>query len=293
MPQERPGCYSPSAPSAAARPRPAGDAPYRVLSLFAGIGGFDLGLERAGGFKTIALCEIDPFCQQVLRKHWPDARHRGDVLMCIFERGEADVIVGGFPCQDISLAGRGAGITGSRSGLWRELLRAIRLVRPRYAIVENVAALLGRGMGDVLGDLAAVGYDAEWHCVPTGYAFGHERERVFIIAHPDSEGLARSGQSGEAVEQARQAVARELAATCFCRPGPPPELVRNVRGIPNRMDRIRALGNAVVPQAVEAIGRGLLAQAGETGGGDAPSRLRAQHEHAVAEGHAPLPNPRP
>jgi site-specific DNA-cytosine methylase len=106
--------------------------------------------------------------------------------------GEADVICGGFPCQDISTAGAGAGLAGERSGLWRELLRAIRVVRPRYAIVENVAALLSRGMGTVLGDLAEIGYDAEWHCIPAS-AVGapHRRDRVWIIA--DARGEQHEG----------------------------------------------------------------------------------------------------
>ena len=142
-----------------------------VVDLFSGIGGFALGLERAG-MRTVAFCECDPFCRAVLRQHWPDvpcyddvravtaARIRGDGII------DVDVIAGGFPCQDISQAGRGAGIDGNRSGLWREFARIIGEVRPSYVIVENVAALLGRGIGVVLGDLAALGYDAEWHCLP-------------------------------------------------------------------------------------------------------------------------------
>jgi hypothetical protein len=137
----------------------------RVLDLFSGIGGFSLGLERAG-MCTVGFCEIDPFCRDVLTKHWPAVPIHDDVTTREFQEGEADVICGGFPCQDISVAGAGAGLAGERSGLWRELLRAIRVVRPHYAIVENVAALLGRGMGTVLGDLAEIGHDAEWHCIP-------------------------------------------------------------------------------------------------------------------------------
>lgn len=162
---------------------------YTVLDLFSGIGGFSLGLERAG-FKTVAFCEIDPFCRRVLAKHWPGVPCHDDVTAREFGEGEADVITGGFPCQDVSLAGRRAGLSGSRSGLYRELVRAICVVRPRYAIVENVAALLGDGMGTVLGDLAEGGVDAEWDCVPAS-AVGapHERDRVFIITHARSFGL--------------------------------------------------------------------------------------------------------
>lgn len=162
--------------------------PLRVLSLFAGIGGFDLGLERTSGFKTVGFVEIDPFCRRVLAKHWPGVPCHDDVTTREFIEGEADVIVGGFPCQDISLAGAGAGLAGTRSGLWRELLRAIRVVRPRVALLENVAALLNRGLGTVLGDLASIGYDAEWHCIPAS-AVGapHRRDRVWIIAYARSE----------------------------------------------------------------------------------------------------------
>lgn len=128
----------------------------RVLDLFSGIGGFSLGLERTGGFQTVAFCEIDPFCRRVLAKHWPGVPCHEDVTAREFVPGEADVVVGGFPCQDVSHAGKRAGLTGERSGLYRELVRALRVVRPGYAIVENVAALLGDG---IRADLAA--YDTD------------------------------------------------------------------------------------------------------------------------------------
>lgn len=152
-----------------------------VLDLFSGIGGFSLGLERAG-MQTVAFCENNPFCKQVLAKHWPEVPILDDVSTAQFPH--ADVVVGGFPCQDISLAGKRAGVSGNRSGLYRELVRAIRLVRPRHAIMENVAALLGNGMGTVLADVAESGYNAEWDCVPA-CALGapHERDRVWIVAH--------------------------------------------------------------------------------------------------------------
>jgi DNA (cytosine-5)-methyltransferase 1 len=183
-------------------------------SLFAGVGGMDLGLERAG--MTCAWqVEIDPFCRKVLAKHWPDVpRHDdvkkfppSDVPIRRTEPGvgrevggtgtrtefsgpdpwKVDLICGGFPCQDISNAGRRAGIDGERSGLWSEYVRVIRLLRPRYVIVENVAAILvrGRGFDRVLGDLAESGYDAEWDCLPAG-AFGaaHIRDRCFVVAYP-------------------------------------------------------------------------------------------------------------
>lgn len=190
----------------------------RVLSLFAGIGGFDLGLERAG-MQTVAFCEIDPFARRVLAKHWPEVPCHDDVRTLsadwLAENGLwPDVICGGFPCQDVSRAGKRAGITGERSGLYRELVRTIRVVRPRYAIVENVAALLADGMGDVLGDLAESGNCVEWDCVPA-CALGapHQRDRVWIVAHADDvrcdqRSQVQRGRQDEA-EQTGMGVGRE------------------------------------------------------------------------------------
>src|SRR5437868_12864822 len=132
-----------------------------VLDLFSGIGGFSLGLERAG-MRTVAFCEIEPYARAVLRKHWPNVPCYDDVRTLTADRLNADgivpdVICGGFPCQDISVAGSGAGLDGARSGLWSEYARLIGEVRPRFVIVENVAALLARGLGRVLSDLAALG----------------------------------------------------------------------------------------------------------------------------------------
>jgi DNA (cytosine-5)-methyltransferase 1 len=158
-----------------------------VLDLFSGVGGFSLGLERAG-MRTVAFWEIASHAKRVLGKHWPRVPVHGDITKYDFEEGQAEVITAGFPCQDISLAGEGTGITGERSGLYREVIRAIRVVRPKFAVLENVAALLSRGMGTVLGDLAEIGYDAEWHCIPAS-AVGapHRRDRVWIIADPRGE----------------------------------------------------------------------------------------------------------
>jgi DNA (cytosine-5)-methyltransferase 1 len=193
--------------------------PLRVLSLFAGIGGFDLGLERTGGFKTVAFCEIDKKAQQVLRKHWPEVPIYDDVTKLTAERLAADgiavdVICGGFPCQDISLAGRGAGIEGERSGLWSDYSRLIGELLPHYVIVENVSALLGRGLDRVLGDLAEVGYDADWHCIPAS-AVGapHRRDRVWIVAYPrHRDEPERARQAGWCFEE-WEAIRRELGCT--------------------------------------------------------------------------------
>jgi hypothetical protein len=182
---------------------------FRVLSLFAGIGGFDLGLERTGGFCTVAFCEIDPFCQRVLAKHWPEVPCYHDVRELTAERLAADgirpnAIVGGFPCQNISQAGASwgvdTGIEGDRSSLWFEYARIIGELQPQLVVVENVAALLDRGLGDVLGALAALGYDAEWHCIPASYVGAlHQRDRVWkdtgdpekLAALPDGSHVAR------------------------------------------------------------------------------------------------------
>jgi DNA (cytosine-5)-methyltransferase 1 len=168
-----------------------------VLDLFSGIGGFSLGLERAG-MRTVAFCEIDPFCRRVLAKHWPSVPIFDDVTKLRGpDVGSVDVICGGFPCQDISLAGKGAGLAGERSGLWRDYARLIGELRPSYVIVENVAALLGRGLGDVLGDLASLGYDAEWHCIPAS-AIGapHRRDRLWIVAYTPTRSMHKGSSAG-------------------------------------------------------------------------------------------------
>ena len=158
-------------------------------SLFAGIGGFDLGLERAG-MACAWQVEREPYAVRVLEKHWPNVRRHDDVRTFPPEEGnwEVDLICGGFPCQDISVAGKGAGLAGERSGLWHEMHRIISELRPRYVIVENVAALLSRGMETVLGELSEIGYDAEWHVIPAS-AVGapHRRDRVWIVADSVSE----------------------------------------------------------------------------------------------------------
>lgn len=167
-------------------------AELKVGSLFAGIGGFDLAAEWVG-WRTVWVSEIEPFASKTLGVLFPEAINHGDITKIDFTKVEPiDVLCGGFPCQDISNAGKGVGIDGERSGLWREYRRAICELRPRYVVVENVSALLARGLDRVLGDLAALGYDAEWHCI-TASAVGapHRRDRVWIVAYPNASGRDR------------------------------------------------------------------------------------------------------
>jgi DNA (cytosine-5)-methyltransferase 1 len=320
-------------PSQSSLSRPDGEHPLRVLSLFAGIGGFDLGLERTGGFETVAFCEIDPFCRRVLAKHWPGVPCYDDVRELTADRLRADgisvdVICGGFPCQDISEAGLRTGLSGERSGLWKEYARLIGELRPRFVIVENVSELLrdGNGMGEVLGDLAQVGYDAEWHSIPAlAVGADHIRERIWIVAYPDSAGpvaaderwrkqrqaqvgedapednaytnsarLSRWLQAGTIAEDAR-AISARLGLALSAAPAFPgldgagaPVLGRGENGIPDRVDRLHALGNAVVPQIPELIGRAILAAiADRNPKGEDQHGLRAKHESGGAEGNRP------
>ncbi|HNY47673.1 MAG TPA: DNA cytosine methyltransferase, partial [Casimicrobium sp.] len=174
------------------RRRPA--AGLTVGSLFSGIGGLELGLEWAGLGPVAWQVEQDEYCRRVLKKHWPNAdRSVKDVR--IAGRGNlqpVDLICGGFPCQDISYAGKGAGLAGERSGLWYEYARIVGELRPRFVVVENVAALLTRGMGDVLGTLAGLGYDAIWTTVrASDVGAPHRRERLFVVAYTRCGGIQR------------------------------------------------------------------------------------------------------
>jgi DNA (cytosine-5)-methyltransferase 1 len=232
------------------------------LSLFSGIGGMDLGFDRAG-MRCVGQVEIDPYCRKVLAKHWPDVPKWDDVRTFTgdgFER--PDVICGGFPCQDISNAGSGEGLEGGRSGLWFEFSRIIRLVRPKYVVVENVAALLERGIGRVLGDLAGSGFDASWE-VLSACAFGasHLRRRLFIVAY--ANGLdGRSRVRNPLAQQDRTLQADDgsprARAGWTARLANPSELYGNADGLSFGHDRNRGIGNAVVPQVAEWIGRRLL-----------------------------------
>lgn len=172
----------------------------RIGSLFSGIGGLDLGLEAALDAETVWQVEQDPYARLVLAKHWPNAdRSVTDVRRAGRHNLEpVGLICGGFPCQDISVAGNGAGLTGARSGLWFDYIRIVRELRPRFVVVENVAALRKRGLDVVLGGLAAFGYDAEWHRLSAAdVGAPHVRRRLFIIAYlPDAVGDAVRDKQG-------------------------------------------------------------------------------------------------
>jgi DNA (cytosine-5)-methyltransferase 1 len=234
--------------------------PLTFGSLFAGIGGFDIGFERAG-MECRWQVENDPYCQRVLAKHWPDVRRHSDILT--FPQGDAsdwrvDCVVGGFPCQDISYAGNGAGLDGERSGLFYEAMRVVRTLEPKYVVLENVAALLTRGLPDVLGTLASLGFDAEWHCIPSA-AIGapHIRDRVFILAY--TEGSVADTERPRLAQRQRSSGQRAHApATRDGWWATEPDVGRVANGVPSRVDRLRGLGNAVVPQVAEWIGRQIV-----------------------------------
>ena len=229
-------------------------------SLFAGIGGMDLGLERAG-MECKWQVEIDPFCQKVLAKHWPTVPRYDDIMdLDGKELERVDLIAGGFPCQPVSYAGKRLGQDDSR-WLWPEFARLIRVLRPRFALMENVPGLLsvndGDAMGEVLGDLAALGYDAEWQVISAA-AVGapHLRERVWIVAYPHSWRLQeRKELHGQASPHSTYRHSRGKYLDGYTRWLPRPELGRGVHGVPGRVDRIKTLGNAIVPKAAEWIGR--------------------------------------
>ena len=227
-------------------------------SLFAGIGGLDLGLERAG-MQCKWQVEINPYAQRVLTKHWPEVRRHDDIKTWPESDTESvDLICGGFPCQDISFAGKGSGLSGERSGLFYELIRVVREMGPRYVLLENVSALLVRGIDDVLGTLASIGFDAEWHCIPAA-AVGapHIRDRVWLVAYGASVSMEKR-QVHNAAE-----LSREPRGDWHAQPGTywaddQPGFIGVADGVPARVDRLRGLGNAVVPQVAEFIGNAIV-----------------------------------
>ena len=276
----------------------------KLLDTFAGIGGFSYAAEKlVGGFETTQFIEINPYCQKILNKHWSHVPIPDDITTFTAKSGEFDIITGGFPCQDISVAGLQKGITKeTRSGLFYELIRVIRMVRPKYVVLENVAAILNRGLDIVLRELSEAGYDAEW-AVISASSLGacHQRSRWWLVAYPNS--VRWGGRSSERRStQERQLLQRksegrkmgsetercsintsnpnseglqglrgeyELQESCKERTftwsnsgitlnpnwkgyKSKPTLCRGDDGLSNRVDRLKALGNSIVP-AVAAI----------------------------------------
>ena len=161
----------------------------RLLDTFAGIGGFSYAAEKlVGGFQTVQFIEIDPYCQQVLKKNFPNIPIHDDITTYRAKPHSADIITGGFPCTDISQAGRREGIKETtRSGLWFQLIRTIRMVRPKYFILENVSAILANGLDIVLSDIYEAGYDAEWCCIPSSFVGAcHQRDRWWLLGFPSN-----------------------------------------------------------------------------------------------------------
>ena len=246
-----------------------------VGSLFAGIGGFDLGLARAG-FEISWQVELDPYCRSVLARHFPEAQRFEDVReVGAKDLAPVDLISGGFPCQDLSAAGRGAGIDGARSGLWAEFARLVRELRPGYVLVENVPALLtGKGkrwdrapVGRVLGDLAEAGYDAEWASL-SAREFGapHLRRRVWIVAYP-----ARDAEAGPAAQpRSERQRARPSCASGRARELPDADRDRRAQGL-----RL-GTGAGEPARATDPLGRRAVADVADAEGEPGRTGLRAR-----------------
>lgn len=234
----------------------------RVLDLFSGIGGMALGLSRAG-MDISALCEKDEFCQKVLARHWPDTRIYTDVHYLDGQRvlddvGSIDLVAGGVPCQPFSQVGKREG-EGDDRHLWPEMYRIITEVRPRWVIAENVTGIISLGLDTVLSDLERAGY-AWWAFVIPAVSLNakHIRERVWVVAYAERLGLERFWPDTDAQGRDRS----ELAASRL-RCGNEvwdiePDVDRVADGLSARVDRCRALGNAVVPQIPELIGHCIM-----------------------------------
>ena len=262
-----------------------------MLDLFTGIGGFSLAASWVWGneLDLAGFCEQDVYCGKVLKKNFPDVPIYPDIKEL---RGEwfqdIDLITGGFPCQDISVAGKGAGIDGDRSGLWSELCRIISEVRPRYALIENVPMLIHRGLERVLCDLAEIGYDAEWQVIGAdNVGARHKRKRIWIVAYPGhlrgrhdecgDVGLRSGKQAETAIGNASQfevaGPGKEPKTMAYTQHAGrhdtgtvphtderigniwtvEPDVGRVANGVPKRVDRLRGLGNAIVPQIAVLI----------------------------------------
>ena len=238
-----------------------------VLSLFAGIGGLELGLERAG-MNTVGQVELDPYCRSVLARHWPEVPQHDDVRTApewwlAEQRPRVDVVAGGPPCQPFSSLGLGLGVGDERWG-WPWMADVVRAVEPRYVVVENVPRLLrdADAFGWILGDLHRLGFDAEWSLVPA-CAMGapHTRDRVFLVAYPagsDGEQPLHLQAAVEAGRAGARTAGRDARADRWL---PEPDVGRVAHGVPKQLvaPGLHALGNAVVPQVAEFVGRLIVA----------------------------------
>ena len=233
------------------------------LDLFSGIGGFALAAQRTWKDKLniVGFCEIEPYAQKVLNKNFPNVPIYQDIKELNGKQfKDIDIITGGFPCQDISIAGYGVGIEGERSGLWSEMLRIISEIRPKFALIENVSAITFRGGTRVISDLAKIRYTTEWQTISAAYVGAlHRRNRMWFVSYP-SDSRPKYTKHGKSQEDIRQTeMVRQCEGSIFgnkrefreeiCST----EFIRKSNGIPNRMDRIKGLGNAIVPQVAEII----------------------------------------
>ena len=236
----------------------------RVLDLFSGIGGFSLGLERAG-METVAFCEWDAKARQVLAKHWPEVPCYHDVKDLTKERLDQDgitdirLICGGYPCQPFSTAGKRLGQEDDRH-LWPEVLRLVQEIRPAWVLCENVAGHISMGLDSVLADLDGIGYDSQALVIPAcAVDAPHRRDRVWIVANAKLYGRYKgiAGNSGSKATAGRKN--RDIAYRLHKRAWAiEPNSRRVAYGVPGRVDRLKQLGNAVVPQVVEVIGRAIM-----------------------------------
>ena len=241
---------------------------YRVLDLFSGIGGFSLGLERAGPFRTVAFCETDGYCRAVLRKHWPTVPIHDDVRTIDTDGvGRVDLVVGGFPCQPWSVAGQKRGAEDDRN-LWPAMVALIEDLRPQWAIIENVRGFVNQPMGlqRSLSDLEGIGYEAVTFIIPAcSVDAPHRRDRVWICARnvADTDSERPQGVRPDSYTEGRQEPSERPTGLCNGTASagrwlPEPRFCRVAHGIRNRVHRLRSLGNAVVPQIVTQIGKAIL-----------------------------------
>ncbi len=255
----------------------------KYLDLFSGIGGFALGAYNAGWrFDEHYFSEVDKYAKKVYRQRFPDAIPLGDIKKINTKtlangnkrighkqadeiragRDPADngdwFITGGFPCQDISFAGKAAGIFGRKSSLWFEMWRIIRSLRPRVVIIENVGAITIRGLDTLLSSLAAIRYDAEWQDIrAVDMGAPHRRERIWIVAYPVNGGPQDRWPEGfeKAFHERDENLRPETEELCRSRWPAEPAVGRVAHGIPKRVDRLKCLGNSIVPQIAELLFR--------------------------------------